>query len=104
MNKPVSRQRLWQLEQRAKGNCQICAQPSGGFSRCYACAKKTVPGKKLYYAAHKPQIMAAQKAWREKNKVMGLCPCGRAKPRPGRVTCQVCADWYRNHRKKLRGS
>jgi len=35
-----SRQRLWQLKQRAGGRCQQCGAPSGGKSRCDACAVK----------------------------------------------------------------
>lgn len=38
--KTPSRERLWQLKQKASGNCQCCAQPSQGRSYCDTCSKR----------------------------------------------------------------
>ena len=38
--KPPSRQRRWQLAQKAKGNCTCCAKPAKGKNYCDDCAKR----------------------------------------------------------------
>lgn len=41
-SKLVSRQRVWQRKQQAKGLCQTCARPSLDRARCYRCEPVTV--------------------------------------------------------------
>ena len=40
MSKPMSRQRIWQIQRRAEGKCVTCAQPTTGTNHCDACAKR----------------------------------------------------------------
>lgn len=42
MEKTVSRQREWQVHQRAIGNCMVCGKPRNGVYRsyCTGCAEK----------------------------------------------------------------
>lgn len=72
--KKVSRQRRWQIAQMKMCNCQICANPSQGRSRCDACAKRI--SKVKYRKPLKSQWAAVD--WSEKDRVIagrfGLTP------------------------------
>jgi len=38
--KPISRQRLWQIQKRKEGKCITCAKPANGLNHCDECAKR----------------------------------------------------------------
>jgi hypothetical protein len=46
--KKLSRQRAWQLRQKAEGNCEKCGKPSPEKSWCDSCANKYRPFKKRH--------------------------------------------------------
>lgn len=85
--------------------CQRCGEKDAytmaGRSRCAECAAKDAEYGRQYYATHKSQKAAQNKANHEKKKSEGFCTrCCTRKPMTGRKLCPKCIAYMRAYRQE----
>jgi hypothetical protein len=72
--KPISRQRLWQIQKRKEGKCVTCAKPANGLSQCDECAKRN--GVRQRHAERKAlwEVVDWTRTTNELTKEFGITP------------------------------
>ena len=93
----------WRKRLKEAHLCRDCkkqdAYTLGGRTYCAECAEKLAAKKREYREGHKAQAKEQQQKSKAKRIERGVCIyCGRHKPKPGNLVCDICNS--RTHAKR----
>ena len=87
----VSRQRIWQKRQNAKGLCQLCANPLAEHSNALCQHHLNAARTQGHY---KRGILKAKGLYQQRKRSGICCQCGAVPSVKGRIYCEVCSTYH----------